>query len=119
VTLSEWLAQHPSPPTEDAVRWIAGVLRGLAFGHDAGVAHLDAELHNIVINERGQASVMAFAVAVADIGDGDAAPTGRATAAPRRSPRQRCVSNAASRPCHRRRCARCGQRPSAMSSPAA
>jgi len=83
VTLAEWLAQHPSPPTEEAVRWIAGVLRGLAFGHDAGIAHLDPELHNIVINERGQASVMAFAVAVADNADAQVAPRkGDSRAAP-------------------------------------
>ena len=84
VTLSEWLAHHPSPPTEEAVRWIAGVLRGLAFGHDAGVAHRDLELHNIVINDRGQASVMAFATAVADLGDADLAPArkGDSRAAP-------------------------------------
>jgi len=84
VTLSEWLSQHPSPPIEEAVRWIAGVLRGLAFGHDAGIAHLDAELHNIVINERGHASVMAFAVAAPDGTDADLGATrkGDSRAAP-------------------------------------
>jgi non-specific serine/threonine protein kinase len=77
VTLAEWLAQHPQPPVEEAARWIAGVLRGLAFGHDAGIAHLDTDLHNIVINDRGQASVMAFAVAdgaLHEIAPGDIAP---------------------------------------------
>ena len=63
VTLEEWLAQHPPPSVEDAAAWVAGVLRGLAFGHDAGIAHLDLQLHHILINERGQASVMALAVA--------------------------------------------------------
>jgi len=65
VTLDEWLAQHPPPSAEDAAAWVAGVLRGLAFGHDAGIAHLDLQLHNILVNERGQASVMALAVATA------------------------------------------------------
>jgi non-specific serine/threonine protein kinase len=99
VTLSEWLTHHPSPPTEEAVRWISGVLRGLAFGHDAGIAHLDAELHNIVINERGQASVMAFAVAVADSADGDIAATrkGDSRAAPLASSSLRAQRAAAER----------------------
>ena len=65
MTLDEWLAQHPPPSVEDAAGWVAGVLRGLAFGHDAGIAHLDLQLHNILVNERGQASVMALAAAAA------------------------------------------------------
>jgi HD-like signal output (HDOD) protein len=63
VTLDEWLAQHPRPVVDDAAGWIGGVLRGLAFAHDAGVAHLDPQLHNILVNDRGQASVMALGVA--------------------------------------------------------
>ena len=66
MTLEEWLGQHPPPSVEDAAAWVAGVLRGLAFGHDAGIAHLDLQLHNILVNERGQASVMALAVAAPD-----------------------------------------------------
>ena len=64
VPLDEWLAEHPPPSVEDASAWVAGVLRGLAFGHDAGIAHLDVQLHSILVNERGQASVMALAAAV-------------------------------------------------------
>ncbi|MEP6739350.1 MAG: HDOD domain-containing protein [Caldimonas sp.] len=63
VTLDEWLALHPHPAIEDAALWIGAVLRGLAFAHDAGVVHLDVQFHNILINDRGQASVMALAVA--------------------------------------------------------
>ena len=69
VTLDEWLAQHPPPAVEDAAEWVAGVLRGLAFGHDAGIAHLDLQLDHILVNERGQASVMALAVAAAETHD--------------------------------------------------
>ena len=54
MTLDEWLAQQPSPAIEDAAAWVAGVLRGLAFAHEAGVAHLDLQPHNILVNERGQ-----------------------------------------------------------------
>ena len=78
VTLEEWLALHPPPSADDAALWVAGVLRGLAFGHDAGIAHLDLQLHNIVINERGQASVMALVAAAADPPDpGAVAARGR------------------------------------------
>jgi len=63
VTLDEWLAQHPAAGVEDAAFWIASVLRGLAFAHDAGIAHLDLQGHNVLVNERGQACVMALSVA--------------------------------------------------------
>ncbi len=79
LTLEEWLAAHPPPPVEQAAGWVAGILRGLAFGHDAGIAHLDLQLHNILVNERGQAIVMALAVAAPDAGELEApAPNGRA-----------------------------------------
>jgi HD-like signal output (HDOD) protein len=80
ITLEERLAQHPVPVVDDATLWIASVLRGLAFAHDAGLAHHDLQLHNIVVNERGQASVMALELALAHPGDGTlvdgAKPTG-------------------------------------------
>jgi eukaryotic-like serine/threonine-protein kinase len=63
VTLDEWLAQHPASGVEAAAFWIASVLRGLAFAHDAGIAHLDLQSHNVLVNERGQACVMALSVA--------------------------------------------------------
>ena len=82
VTLEEWLAHHPPPSVEDAAAWVAGVLRGLAFGHDAGIAHLDVQLHSILVNERGQASVMALATAAPDSSeDIIVAPRGRDGAA--------------------------------------
>jgi eukaryotic-like serine/threonine-protein kinase len=69
ITLEERLAQHPVPVVDDATLWIASVLRGLAFAHDAGLAHHDLQLHNILVNERGQASVMALELAPADAAD--------------------------------------------------
>ena len=72
VTLDEWLAQHPASGIDDAALWIASVLRGLAFAHDAGVAHLDLQSHNVLVNERGQACVMALSIAPDD--GHDAAP---------------------------------------------
>ncbi len=63
VTLDEWLADHPRPPIDEAAMLFESVLRGLAFAHDAGLAHLDLQLHAIVVNDRGQASVMALGAA--------------------------------------------------------
>jgi serine/threonine protein kinase len=66
ITLDEWLVQHAHPSVDDAAGWVAEILRGLAFAHDAGIAHLDLQPHNILVNERGQVSVMALAVGPAD-----------------------------------------------------
>ena len=62
ITLEEWLAQHPRPPNDELAQWLGGVLRGLAFAHDAGIAHGDVQPHQILLDERGEARVMAFAV---------------------------------------------------------
>ncbi|MEO6033189.1 MAG: HDOD domain-containing protein [Burkholderiaceae bacterium] len=61
VTLSEWLVQHPNPTAVDAVGWGCGLLRGLAFAHEAGVAHCDPQLHSFLVDERGAVRVMALA----------------------------------------------------------
>ncbi|MGZ8260058.1 MAG: HDOD domain-containing protein [Caldimonas sp.] len=85
ITLQERLAQHAVPGLDDATLWLESVLRGLAFAHDAGVRHHDLQLHNILINERGQAIVMALAVAPEDAGDSvaaDAAPASRDAVTP-------------------------------------
>jgi len=63
VTLDEWLSEHPHPPIEELAVWLGGVLRGLAFAHDAGIAHHDVQRRHILINDRGQASLMALGVA--------------------------------------------------------
>ena len=63
VTLDEWLAAHPRPQLEDIAAWLAEVLRGLAFAHDAGMAHLDLQSHNVLVNDKNQVSVMALGVA--------------------------------------------------------
>ena len=79
VTLDERLTQHPLPVLDDATVWIESVLRGLAFAHDAGLAHHDLQLHQIVINERGQASVMALGVGPFDAADSAHADVAGAT----------------------------------------
>ena len=63
VTLGEWFAAHPGPAPADVVAWLRDVLQGLAFAHEAGVAHLDPQLHSVLINERGAVCLMALAAA--------------------------------------------------------
>ena len=60
VTLGEWIAAHPNTAPDDAAAWVSDALRGMAFAHDAGVAHRDLQLHSLLINERGGVSVMAL-----------------------------------------------------------
>ncbi|HEY8707402.1 MAG TPA: HDOD domain-containing protein [Burkholderiaceae bacterium] len=67
VTLGEWLASHPNTKPAEVVGWVCDPLRGLAFAHEAGVAHLDPQLHSALIDDRGGVCLMALA------GAGDAA----------------------------------------------
>lgn len=56
-TLSERMSgSSPLTPTE-AVTMVCDALEGLAYAHDAGVAHLDIGLHNIVIDKTGRAQL--------------------------------------------------------------
>ncbi len=63
VTLNEWLALHPNPKPAEVVGWVCDLLHGLAFAHEAGVAHLDPQLHSVLIDERGSVSLMALGTA--------------------------------------------------------
>ena len=67
VTLGEWVASHPNAKPAEAVGWVCDLLRGLAFAHEAGVAHFDPQLHSALIDDRGGVCLMALA------GAGDAA----------------------------------------------
>ena len=77
VTLDEWLLQHPHPSVDEVVGWIGSVLRGLAFAHEAGIAHRDLQFHAIAVNERGEASLMGLSAALAS-----ANPPGSASPSP-------------------------------------
>ena len=79
VTLKEWITAHPNPAPPEVVGWICDVLRGLAFAHEAGVAHLDLQLHSIVIDERGSAGLMAFGVAAGSARETHDATVARST----------------------------------------
>lgn len=63
VTLGEWFAAHPNSPAVEVVAWMCQLLRGLAFAHEAGVAHLDPQLHSVLVNERGNVCLMGLAIA--------------------------------------------------------
>ena len=63
VTLGEWLVLHPKPKPVEVAGWVCDLLRGLAFAHEAGVAHLDPQLHSVLVDERGGVSLMALATA--------------------------------------------------------
>ena len=79
VTLDEWLAARPGQPAAaDAVAWIGDALQGLAFGHDAGLAHHDLQRHSLIVDERGKVRVMALGVA-ADAARAAAAGTHKPT----------------------------------------
>lgn len=81
VTLKEWVAEHPNPTPDEVVGWLCGLVRGLAFAHEAGVPHLDMQLHNALIDERGSVRLMALA------GAGDTAGAQRAAASARSNER--------------------------------
>jgi hypothetical protein len=63
VTLGEWLASHGQPSVGDAVAWLCQALEGVAFAHDAGVAHRDIQLHSLLVSEQGTLRVMALSAA--------------------------------------------------------
>lgn len=63
ITLGEWFAAHPGPQPAEVVGWLCDLLQGLAFAHEAGVAHLNPQLHSVLINDRGGVSLMALAAA--------------------------------------------------------
>jgi eukaryotic-like serine/threonine-protein kinase len=63
ITLGEWLAKNSLAAPIDTVPWMCQLLDGLAFAHEAGVAHLDVQLHSVLISEAGNVRLMALAAA--------------------------------------------------------
>src|SRR4030095_13580107 len=62
------------PTPADVASWLADALRGLAYAHEAGVVHGDPQLHFVLVDDRGTASLMALGAAeiAATAGDGHA-----------------------------------------------
>lgn len=62
VSLVERLAAGPEPTLTEVVGWMVDVLDGLAYAHEAGVAHRDLGLHNVLIDSNGRANVAGLGV---------------------------------------------------------
>ncbi len=75
VTLPEWLAQRGPPSAPDAAAWIIQILRGLAYAHDAGMAHRDLQAHHVAIDELGRARLLGLGVVGPGYPPGSAAAT--------------------------------------------
>ncbi len=80
VTLAERLADAASVAPDEAARWIGDVLHGLAYAHDAGLAHHDLQLHAVLVGERGDIRVTALGARGTPAADGDG-PAGEAARA--------------------------------------
>ncbi|HEU4457798.1 MAG TPA: HDOD domain-containing protein [Methylibium sp.] len=57
-TLEGWLASNPAPPPEQAARWLCDLLQGLAYVHEAGLAHGDIAASSVLIDAQGRALLM-------------------------------------------------------------
>lgn len=60
LTLGQRLAAQRKFSAEEAVGWIVQALEGLAFAHEAGLAHGDVQLHQLLISEQGTVRLMAL-----------------------------------------------------------
>jgi non-specific serine/threonine protein kinase len=62
--LTLWLAAQAPPNPLEAARWCIDALDGLAYAHDAGVAHGDISLHSLVIDRNGRIRVWGLGAAL-------------------------------------------------------
>lgn len=62
-TLDERLARQSAPLPADASDWICQFLQGLAFAHEAGLAHRDVQAACFIINAANQVRVLGLEVA--------------------------------------------------------
>jgi len=60
-TLGERLDAQRSMAAMDAVEWMTQLLEGLAFAHEAGVAHGDLQPHQVLVTEQGVVRIMGLA----------------------------------------------------------
>jgi non-specific serine/threonine protein kinase len=63
VSLEQRLVAHPNPAPVEVVGWVCQVLEGLAFAHEAGAAHTDLQLHNVLVNDEGRVLLCGLAAA--------------------------------------------------------
>ncbi len=62
-TLDERLARQPAPLPLDAAGWVAQLLEGLAFAHEAGHAHRDLQLASVLIDGNDKVRLIGLEVA--------------------------------------------------------
>lgn len=60
--LKEIIAEGPVP-TDEALRYIDGILEALEYSHRAGVVHRDIKPGNVMITDAGRVKVMDFGIA--------------------------------------------------------
>ncbi|HEY1092808.1 MAG TPA: protein kinase, partial [Burkholderiaceae bacterium] len=81
-TLAELLARNRAPLPVEVAQWLGQALEGLAFAHEAGHAHRDLQLSNIVVDQAGHVRVLGLEVAQ------DLLPPGEFSTAQRRAVRE-------------------------------
>ncbi|RTL20017.1 MAG: HDOD domain-containing protein [Burkholderiales bacterium] len=62
-TLDERLARQPAPLPIDAASWVAQLLEGLAFAHEAGHAHRDIQTASLIIDAHDKVRLIGLEVA--------------------------------------------------------
>ncbi|WP_279365630.1 Stk1 family PASTA domain-containing Ser/Thr kinase [Microbacterium testaceum] len=60
--LKDVIAEGPVP-TDDALRYVDGILEALEYSHRAGVVHRDIKPGNVMITDSGRVKVMDFGIA--------------------------------------------------------
>lgn len=65
-TLAERLSREGEPAAEVA-KWMTQALEGLAFAHEAGIAHRDLQLHLLCLTDTDQLQVMGLEVAIPEL----------------------------------------------------
>lgn len=58
VTLDDWCAATPNLAVTDIAGLLCGMLRGLAYAHDAGAWHGDPQTYSVLVDRRGEVQVM-------------------------------------------------------------
>ncbi|WP_298013657.1 HDOD domain-containing protein [uncultured Aquabacterium sp.] len=65
MTLAERLQSGPALAVLEVAHWMADVVEGLAYAHEAGVAHFDIGLHNVLVEPSGHAGLFGLSVGLA------------------------------------------------------